>query len=225
MRVSLKFLIVGVLVTFGLASPAYAANKSIVDATAKPDKVAQKVWFGPAPGQLKKLHDIGLPKRIGLISFYIYDTGSHEFSAMAATYGGTYFKAVGLAEHAANRHASEFAKLDVPAIKERFAEKGLEVLLPVEFLDSQVKIDTYFDFDLPKTGLQKATEATLAWVDKNPHITGAADGYRMIPLHASFLGQGVMGELEEFRKALELDALMVVTTHTGAVRSAVALLP
>jgi hypothetical protein len=53
------------------------------------------VWFGPPPGQIKKLYDIGLPKRIGLVSFITNDEGSNEFSALAATYGGVYMQMVG----------------------------------------------------------------------------------------------------------------------------------
>lgn len=199
-----------------LASQAYAANKSIADAVAKPEKVAKQVWFGPAPSQIKKLYDIGMPKRIGLISFYVYDTGMHEYSAWFDHYGPVVFKQWGGNDFKANITASIFAEIGVPVIRQRFAEKGMEVLTPAEFLDTEKKVTAYASFELSKSGLQKFTEKQLKFFDRNPHATAHAVGYRMIPLHASFLTQNVLGELEEFRKALELDALMVVTMHTSS---------
>jgi hypothetical protein len=209
------------LVILTLSISSYAAPKTLSDVAKQSDKYTKKVWFGPAPGQFKKIYDIGLPKKIALVSFYIYDTGSHEFSALAATYGGTYFKSVGISESQANIFASKLAEIGVPVIKEKFAEKGIQVLTPMEFLDTPEKIKTYNDFKLTKTGLQKFSEGTLKWMDKNPHVNGAADGYRMIPFHASFLTQKILADIEEFRKALGVDALMSITNHTGSNKGGV----
>ncbi len=213
-RHSLRVVLVSICATLCMTSIAFAADKSIAEATAKPDKVAKRVWFGPAPSQIKKLYDIGLPKRIGLLSFNIYDTGSHEYTPLVDVWGHKIEK-WGMNEFVSNVHASKFAEMGVPVIKQRFAEKGMEVLTPFEFLDTEEKITAYLSFELMKTGWQKAAEAQLEWLDRNPHASGAAYGFRMIPLHASFLQQEVMGQLNEFRKTLGLDALMVVTTHTG----------
>jgi hypothetical protein len=62
---------------------------------AEGDKAYSKVWFGPAHASMKRFNQVGFPKRVGLISFYLFDSGTHKFSAMAATYGGTYFKSFG----------------------------------------------------------------------------------------------------------------------------------
>lgn len=202
------------LVALVLVTQVHAGPKTIEEVAARPDDVAKKVWFGPPASQLKKLADIGKPKRVGLLSFYIYDSGDYKFNSMAATYGGTFFKSVGLTEYAANIFASQFAEMAVPAIKEAFAADGIEILPPIEFMDTQEKVDAYMNFALPKSGLQKATEATLSWVDKSPHVNGAADGYRMIPIHASFLEKKVMYAVDQLMKDLELDAVMSVTTLT-----------
>ncbi len=216
MQHSRRILLFSACVVFSLATQAYAANKTIADATAKPEKVAKQVWFGPAPGQIKKLYDIGMPKRVGLISFYVFDTGAHEYSVFAGIRGPSLLKKWGGNEFIANISASILAGMSVPVIKQRFAEKGIEILTPVEFLDTEKKATAYFSFELPKSALQKATESAQQWLDRNPHAAGRAVGYRMIPLHSSFLGKEVMGELDEFRKSLELDALMVVTAHTAS---------
>lgn len=58
---SYKSLLGLTFLVFILSTQLFGADKSIADATANPSKVEKMVWFGPAPGQIKKLHDIGLP--------------------------------------------------------------------------------------------------------------------------------------------------------------------
>ncbi len=98
-----------------------AGQKTTGMGWAEGDKAYSKVWFGPVHASMKRFNQVGFPKRVGLISFYLFDSGTHKFSAMAATYGGTYFKSFGLNERGANEFASQFAKLGVPGLKKRFA--------------------------------------------------------------------------------------------------------
>lgn len=219
MQRSWRILLLSACVIFSLTSQAYAANKSIADAAAKPEKVAKQVWFGPAPGEFYKVYNIGMPKRIGLISYNVYDTGGHEYTVYADYYGPVLFKSWGGNDFKANVHATFFSEIGVPVIKQRFAEMGMEVLTPGEFLDSETKTAKYFAFELPKGTLQKFTEKQLAFFDRNPHASARARGFRMIPMHGSLLGRDVMLELEQLRKALELDALMVVTTNTNSQKT------
>ena len=119
-----------------MASPALAGKKdTFATWGADPEKAYKKVWFGPVPAELKQLGEIGFPKKVGLLSYYLMDTGSLEFSALAATYGGTYQKTFGLNERGANKFASAFAEVGVPVLKEEFAARGMELLTPVEFLN------------------------------------------------------------------------------------------
>jgi hypothetical protein len=182
---------------------------------ADPEKAYKKVWLAPGPSQLKKMTPEDFPKRVGLISFYLFDTGVHEFNAMAATYGGSYSKQFGLNEAGANLFATEFASRGVPVLKKRFAEHGMELLTPVEFLKTQAQIDAYLALELPKSGWQKFAKAVRGWLDKNPNATGAADGYSMTPTHL-WLDAGVLGALEELRVALGLDALAAVSNLSGS---------
>lgn len=51
-----------------LASPALAGKDTLATIGADPEKVAKKVWFGPAHADLKKIGDIGKPERMALLS-------------------------------------------------------------------------------------------------------------------------------------------------------------
>ncbi|MCP3978545.1 MAG: hypothetical protein GY716_04310 [bacterium] len=148
-----------------------------------------------------------------MISFYVFDTGVHDFNAMAATYGGTYSKSFGLNDAGANLFASEFAKRGVPVLKKRFEEHGMQLLTPIEFLETDAQKAAYVGLELPKSGYQKFAKAIRGWLDKNPSASGAADGFAMIPTHL-WLDAGIMGVLEELRMTLGLDGLAVLTNLT-----------
>jgi hypothetical protein len=221
MKYSIGMVLFTIVISLCMTPLASARPKSLAEVAAKPDKVAKKVWFGPAHADMKKLHDIGMPKKVGLITFYIFDSGSSEFSAMRKVYGGTYSSIYGITEQTANEFASEFSEIAVPILKREFAAKGMELLTPNEFLDTPQKVTAYVHFELPKGGLQKATEATVNWLDRNPGAAGAADGYRMIPLHSSFLNKDVMFALEKLRQELDLDALVAFSHLTSGQKNVV----
>jgi len=214
MKVTKVALVVAMIATLGTSGFLAGKTDTFKD-WADVEKASKKVWLSPGPSQLKKMKPEDFPKRVGLISFYLFDTGVHDFNAMAATYGGSYSKSFGLNDVGANLFATEFAKRGVPILKERFAEHGMELLTPAEFLDSQAKIDAYLGLELPKSGWQKFAKAIRGWLDKNPNATGAADGYSMTPTHL-WLDAGVLGALEELRKSLGLDALVTVANSSGS---------
>lgn len=211
----LKIVLATALAAVLTAGAALAGKGDTFQDWADPEKAYKKVWLAPGPSQMKKMTPEDFPKRVGLISFYLFDTGVHEFNAMAATYGGGFAKQFGLNEKGANLFATEFAKRGVPILKKRFAEHGMELLTPVEFLDSQAKIDAYLGLELPKSGWQKFAKAVRGWLDKNPNATGAADGYSMTPTHL-WLDKGVLEALEDLRIALGLDALASISNISGS---------
>jgi hypothetical protein len=195
------------------ATASLAGNKDTFQNWADGDKAYKKVWFGPANASMKSFSKVGFPKRVGLISFYLWDTGTIKFSAMAATYGGTYMKKWGMNPKGANQFSSEFAKRSVPGLKKQFAEYGMELLTPIEFLETDEQVDAYHDFELPEGKLQQATMAVRDFLDKNPHADGAADGYAMIPTHL-WINREMQTAMDELRVALGLDGLVVVTNLT-----------
>lgn len=222
-----RSLLTSIIVTMAMSLvvlPALAKKKA--DTLAKwgtnPEKVAKKVWFGPSASEVKKLGKIGLPKRVGLISFYIFDNGTHEFSALAATYGGTYFKSFGLNARGANKFSSALAKLGLPVLEKQFAAHGMELLTPIEFLETEAQKRAYISYNLPEGGFKKFTKAMLKVLDKNPHASGAADGFEMIPVHL-WMDRQTLRSLEELRKELGLDAIAVLANTTATRPVGVAL--
>jgi hypothetical protein len=209
----LKLILLAALLLGMTTSASMAGKKDTFQTWAEGDKAYKKVWFGPKPGQLKHMEPGKYPRRVGLISFYLFDTGSFEYSALAATYGGTYMKKSGLNSRGANIFATEFALRSVPLMKQRFAEHDMELLTPLEFLETEEQTQTYLDFRLPESGMQKFGKAMVSFFDNNPHADGAADGYAMIPAHL-WLDQEVLTVLEELRVSLGLDALAVVSNLT-----------
>ena len=217
----LKISSIMALVAVLAAGAALAGKADTFQDWADWEKAYKKVWFGPGPTQLKQMKTEDFPKRVGLLSFYLFDTGIHKFNAMAATYGGTYSKKFGMNADGANMFSTEFASRGVPVLKERFAEHGMELLTPVEFLENQAQIDAYHNFELPKSGWQKFAKGVQGWLDKNPHADGAADGYAMIPTHL-WVDPGILRVLDELRVALGLDALAVVSNTTATNQKTVA---
>jgi len=176
-----------------------------------PAKVAKKVWFAPRPAGIKKLATIGLPKRVGLISFYVFDTGSHNYRTMA---DATRYENWGMVDLTANDFASDFAVSGVPAMKEEFAAHGLELLTPDEFLETPKQVHKYLSFKMPEDGFQKFGKGMREIFDKNPNATGAAHGFSMIPTHL-WMNPDILRSLETLRQDLGLDALVVLTNSTS----------
>ena len=233
MRMLLRVSICTVFAVF-LTSPAWAAPKTFADIGSDPGKAARKVWFGPDHADFGKIASIGYPQRVGLLSFYIVDTGTYEFSALNAVYGTPSFtdasgksyvkvgESYGLSDRQANIFATEFAELAVPRMKALFGARGMTLLTPVEFLESDAQIEAYKSFRLPKSGFQTFTETGLKILDKNPHANGAADGFLMIPTHVFSGNRDSLRALDALRQKLGLDAFVVVLNTTATDKKSVA---
>lgn len=213
---------------------ALAKPETFAEIAEDPAKVAKKVWFGPDHASLKKIGQVGLPPRVGLLSFYLFDTGTYKFNAMAATYGPTYrnistgqtyrkaSESFGLTDKAANIFATEFAEIAVPKLKEVFAGHGMELLTPLEFIETEEQKAAYINFELPETGFQKFTAGALKFLDNNPHANAAADGFLMIPTHIFSGNRESLEALESLRQSLGLDAFVVVVNNTATDKKNVA---
>jgi hypothetical protein len=225
-----------VLLGLGLSPVSTAAPKTFMDIGGDPADAAKKVWFGPANADFNKIGALGYPKRVGLLSFYLFDTGGYEYNAMAAVYGTPSFtdssgksyvkvgESFGLSDKQANIFATDMAEVAVPKMKELFAARGMELLTPREFLGTPEQLEAYRTFRLPKSGFQGFTEAALKFLDKNPHANGAADGFLMIPIHVFSGNRESLKALDSLRQALGLDAFVVVVNNSATDKKSVAYL-
>jgi len=218
------------------STTALAKPKTFAEIAEDPAKVAKQVWFGPDHASFKNVGQVGAPPRIGLLSFYLLDTGTYKFNAMAAVYGPTYmnlstgqtYRKAGesfvLTDQAANIFATELAEIAVPKLKEVFAANGMELLTPLEFIKTEEQKAAYISFELPETGFQKFTAGALKILDKNPHANAAADGFLMIPTHIFSGNRDALAALESLRQQLGLDAFVVVVNNSATDKKNVAYL-
>ena len=196
-----------------LAPNAHAGPKTFQD-WAEYKKLEKKIIHGRYP-LVKSLRKAGVaaPKRVGLITFYILDTGDVKFSAMAATYGGTYKRTHGLTLDGANHFASKLAKQAVPEMKKAFAEHGMELLTPDQFLQTKEQAQALKDFRLRQGKSAKVAKKLLSFFEKRPNMTAVANGFKYIPAGV-FIDAPSNTSLEELRVTLGLDALVAVKNRT-----------
>lgn len=198
----------------GMSSMAGKENPTFED-WSKDKKLEKKMMIGAWGQSVKKLKAEGArPKKVGLITHMIWNFGQYEFSALAYQYGGTYMRSSGLSGAGGNHFASRLAQESVPNLKEAFRAHGMELLTPDEFADTDEKKNTYLEFELPFGKLAKTTMAVVDRLRKNPELTTSALGFKAIPAHLWASDKKARLAMEELRKAMGLDAVVVVCSET-----------
>ncbi len=178
----------------------------------------------PLTANVKKMKDAGIPapKRVGLISFYLWDEGEVKYNAMARVYGGTYESTSGLSPKGANHFATKLGEQGIPVLKKVFALHDMELLEPVEFVTTEEQKQAYVNFALPRGKIGGAGKAVLNWASRSPKVSSAAAGYNGIPVHLWMDAHGLRA-LEELRVLMGLDALVVLGNTSGSGAGGVAL--
>jgi len=90
------------------------------------------------------------PKRVALISYYLYDAGKGKANITGT---GAWATSVSAGQSQVNGF---YAKSIVP-LKEGFKQNGMELLTPDEFLDSQEKAELYYGFVQESAKKEKTT--------------------------------------------------------------------
>jgi hypothetical protein len=96
----------------------------------------------------------GVPKKVALVTFYVFDigtvgtnmTGSEVYTTSITTKGG-------------NKFANSFFAEGIEPIKAAFKARGMEVLLPGQFLDTPEKRQQFFAFYPTLSKLTKLFES------------------------------------------------------------------
>ncbi len=201
------------LAVTGTALTAHAGPKTLAD-WADYKKLEKKIVSYPLQQGIRDLKRAGIQvKRVGLVSFYIVDTGAYKFSAMAATYGGTYATTHKLTPNGANHFATRLAEEALPGMKKAFAAHGMELLTPEEFLQNDEQVAALQNFELKQGKSAKVTRKLISMFAKRPEMTASANGFKYIPA-ALFVDAPSKTSMEELRQALGLDALLVVQNRT-----------
>lgn len=90
------------------------------------------------------------PKRVALISYYLYDAGKGKANITGVGAWRT-------PDYAGQNQVNGFYSKSIGKMKEAFAEKGITLLTPNEFLDTQEKAEAYYGFEQESAKKEKTT--------------------------------------------------------------------
>jgi hypothetical protein len=138
---------------------------------------------GPVP-YLKALG--APPKRVALISHYVYDCGNHKEKSYRF-YGGDYVyrvdtnRSINVDAADIDKLATELHDAGIAPLKQAFAAAGMDLLTPAEYLDTPEKKAAYDAAKIEGGGMDALfgalqSKAATQWQ------WGTADGYRLFKL-------------------------------------------
>jgi hypothetical protein len=170
------------------------------------------------------------PKRVALLSFYVWDCGNKKESSYRI-YGGNYtyhvknsrVRAVGA--DAVDIIASEIYDASIDGLKATFAASGMQLLTADEYLDTDAKKAAYDAINVDIGFSQKFMGHFTKGEGDNTKLSGAPEGYRVLKLatrndlkghHFDLAMQGIgVGKIAELlggdvTKQLGVDAVVIL---------------
>jgi hypothetical protein len=194
---------------------------------------------GPVP-YLKALG--APPKRVALLSYYVYDCGNHKEKSYNF-YGGDYTyhvdtrRSSSVAADEISKLATELHDAGIGPLRQAFASVGMQLLTPAEFLDSPEKKAAYESAKIEAGGMDKLFGA-LQSKEATNWQWGTADDYRLVKLTTvgdvrgnnfalATTGMGV-GKLaaaagHDLAKALGVDAVAILYNVVQAEKTSISL--
>ena len=153
--------------------------------------------------------DYNVPKKIGLLSFYIDD---EEYST--STIGGGWITTTTYKADAkkVNRVAQIIYEQSIEVLKASYAKMGLELLTPEEFLVTEKQKTMYYEAPLPNLELKSKVFSLVGSGSAVP------EGFRFLPYASYFLHTGVpfAKEKDLFLNQVGMDAYIVVAIKLSA---------
>lgn len=172
-----------------------------------------------------------MPKRVALISFYVDDPGLTKVSKSAYS---TNYNTSNTGSENAKMYANFFLKSSIESLKTNFAEYGMDLLTPDQFLTDNDKKTAYQNFVVKHTTLNKVGQSFGKFF-KNAANSGttletdeAADGYQLVKINTKetsdakkvavqpnnlancFDGQMIESVGYELTQALGVDAVVII---------------
>jgi ankyrin repeat protein len=120
------------------------------------------------------------PKKVALISYYLYDPGSGKTSGSTFA-GSATATAWRTSDYIGQSQIDGFYTKSIDALKAAFKQNGIDVLTPIEFLDTQEKADFYYGFNQESAKKERTefairgklgTEASLSTLKVSPSGKG-----------------------------------------------------
>ncbi len=127
------------------------------------------------------------PKRVALVSFYTEDPGFTKVTGTNMT--GKNFTTTNTGEAGAKMYANYFYQASIANIKKSFADNGMELLTPAEYLNTTDKKNYYNSFTVKHSKLNKVGAALTKFMKRagNAGTTieckAAADGFILADLN------------------------------------------
>lgn len=166
-----------------------------------------------------------IPRKIALVTFYVYDKpfseiqkSSHNEYMIGSEGVGlyevtTYTKYTkNLTKDGASVIASDFFDQCRDSLVKSFSDRGVQLLLPDQFLDSPEKQKYYNDFEPEISGIFKGM------LNKSEQLSAVAGGFRFIPVPTDIPGEyKFMQSMGELARGLGVDAVLLVTNKAQVV--------
>lgn len=152
--------------------------------------------------------DYQLPQKVALLSFYIKDDAS--YAAYSSTYVTTTTKNKASSEKV-NAVAQRIYEQLITELKSEFAELGMELLEPSEYLISEELQKIYYQRELPI--LDKKIKS---W-GLGGNNSAVPEGYRLIPLNdIQLTGKKYFQERDQLMMDLGMDAYVTIGVNLQA---------
>ena len=154
-------------------------------------------------------------QKIGILTFYLSDFSELD-NRRALRSGGVY--ADNLTTAATAELSKAFYERSLQKLKETYSAKGMELLTPDQFLDSDAKQEAYYNTEIELSKFSKVMSALSRNIGrKNEKSPNAPDGYRVVYNSMSVDGadkKAVIG-LGKLAKELGLDGLLSIQVMTN----------
>ena len=149
-----------------------------------------------------------MPKKIALLSFYIKDDAS--YSAYSSTYVSVSTKNKASSEKV-NAVAQKIYDQLITELKNDFAELGIQLVEPSEYLTTEELKNTYYNSDLPT--IDKKIKSWGLGGNKS----AVPEGYRLLPLNdIQLTGNKFFNERDKFMQDLGMDAYLTIGVNLQA---------
>ncbi|MEO6002518.1 MAG: hypothetical protein ABIZ04_12275 [Opitutus sp.] len=175
----------------------------------------------------------GPPKRVALVSFYVWDAGNETHSVYNTTMQWSISKTV--TGTGRDRVVNALYAVAIQPMKDAFAANGIQLLTPAEYLDTPDKKAAYDSFTLGHGALG----STIGFLTKkNRSEPAAAEGFKLLQLPSNnnvkakkfeLAAQGGDGKLfqglgHDLATLLQVDAVLVVYSPLQAQSKTIDLL-
>lgn len=229
--------IVGGAMLLFLANFVMAAKPSISEVANQPEKKLMKMVKIHVNGKPNKKGEGPVPKfpaggsppkRVGILTFFIQDTGKQQAKIYSNFASSSELTGAGV-----NHFAAKFYDASLGVIKKVFSEQGMTVLTTGEYLDTPEKEAAYFTFEMNHgfmmRGLIKYVKSLDGWnqrawamrhgvthlmQDAGTMKSATPDGYRIFPIEMIGQDGKSTDSINDLREAVGVDAFLGVLIQT-----------